>query len=65
MKKLLFLIAVLLSFSITAQNTYLHCGKLIDTKNGKVLTNKTIVVSGKKIHSVMDGFVNPNKPQAS
>ena len=60
MKKILFLLTVILSFSITAQNTYLHCGKLIDTKSGKVLTNKTIVVSGKKIQSVLDGFVNPN-----
>jgi imidazolonepropionase-like amidohydrolase len=59
MKKIVFLLAVLLSFSITAQNTYLHCGKLIDTKTGKVLKNKTVIVSGNKIQSVLDGFVNP------
>jgi imidazolonepropionase-like amidohydrolase len=63
MKKLLFLLLVLFSFSITAQNTYLHCGKLIDTKNGKVLTNKTIVVSGKTILSIQDGFVTPEKSE--
>lgn len=59
MKRILFTLAVLLSFSITAQDTYLHCGKLVDTKNGKVLKNKTVVVSGKKIKSVLDGFVAP------
>jgi len=59
MKKILFLLVVLLSFSITAQNTYLHCGKLIDTKTGKVLKNKTVIVSGKTIKSVLNGFVNP------
>lgn len=59
MKKLLFLLTVLLSLSITAQSTYLYCGKLVDTKNGKVLTNKTIVVSGKTILSIQDGFVAP------
>jgi len=59
MKKVFFLLTVLLSFSIAAQNTYLHCGKLIDTQSGKILKNKTIVVSGKKIQSVLDGFVNP------
>ncbi len=59
MKRILFLLAVLLSFGITAQNTYLHCGKLIDTKNGKVLKNKTIVVSGKKITAIADGFIIP------
>ncbi len=58
MKNLLFLLTLIFSFSITAQNTYLHCGKLIDTKNGKVLTNKTVVISGDKIQSVLDGFVN-------
>lgn len=63
MKKLLFLLAVLFSFNITAQNTYLHCGKLIDTKNGNVLTNKTIVVSGNKIVSIQDGFVAPENSE--
>ena len=52
MKRIIFLIVVLLSFSITAQNTYLHCGKLIDTKSGQVLTNKTIIVTGNKITAI-------------
>lgn len=59
MKQLSILIALSLSLVISAQNTYLHCGKIIDTKNGKVLTDKTIVVSGKTIISISDGFVNP------
>ena len=58
MKKLVFVIAMLLSASIFAQDTYLHCGKLIDTKNGKVLSEKTVVVSNNKIVSVKDGYVN-------
>ncbi len=33
--------------------------KLIDTKSGKVLGNKTIIISGNKIKSVEDGFVQP------
>ena len=63
MKKLLFLLTVLFSFSITSQNTYLHCGKLIDTKNGKVLTNKTVVVSGKTILSILDGYITPENSE--
>lgn len=59
MKNLLHLIFLLTSTMLLGQNTYLHCGKLIDTKEGKVLTNKTIVVSGKKILSVENGFVEP------
>ena len=42
-----------------AQETYIYCGKLIDTQNGKVLTNKTIVVSDKLIKNIQDGFVVP------
>ena len=59
MKKVFFLLLVMLSYSIMAQDTYLHCGKLIDTKSGKILTKKTIVVSGNKIVSVNDGYINP------
>jgi len=63
MKKLLFLLAILFAFSASAQKTYLHCGKLIDTKNGEVLTNKTIIVSGKTILSIEDGFVTPENSE--
>lgn len=58
MRKLFFL-TLLISFTSFAQNTYIHCGKLIDTKSGKVLKNKTIVVSGDKILSVDNGFTTP------
>ncbi|MDI1316029.1 amidohydrolase family protein [Flavobacterium sp.] len=59
MKKLL-LVSLLLTFGITkAQDIYIQCGKVIDTKNGKVLTNKTIVVSGKTIKSIQEGFLLP------
>lgn len=59
MKKLFLFSIVFASITLQAQDTYLQCGKLIDTKNGKVLTNKTIVVSGKTIKSIQDGFINP------
>ncbi len=63
MKKL-FLFSLMLFASMTqAQNTYIQCGKLVDTKNGKVLTNKTIVVSGKIIKSIEDGFVSPTNAE--
>ena len=63
MKKLFsFLCIFLISITIQAQDTYIQCGKLIDTKNGKVLINKTIIVSGKTIKSIQDGFISPNNP---
>jgi imidazolonepropionase-like amidohydrolase len=61
MKRILFLFVVMYSFSIAAQSTYLHCGKLIDTKSGQVLSNKTIIIDGNKITSIQDGFVNSKK----
>ncbi|NNT72390.1 amidohydrolase family protein [Flavobacterium sp. IMCC34852] len=60
MKKLFLFTSLFFSSFLFAQQTYIQCGKLIDTKNGKVLTNKTIVVSGKTISSVEDGFLNPS-----
>tara|TARA_R110000850_G_scaffold203228_1_gene329547 strand:- start:169323 stop:170600 length:1278 start_codon:yes stop_codon:yes gene_type:complete len=53
---------MLLAFTAVAfsQQTYIHCGKLIDTRNGKVLTEKTIVVSGNTISSIENGYVTPS-----
>ncbi|MCF6130176.1 amidohydrolase family protein [Flavobacterium sp. AS60] len=59
MKKLFFLNILLTALSLHAQETYIQCGKLIDTKSGKVQTNKTIIVSDKIIKSIQEGFVNP------
>ncbi len=62
MQKLLTIILVFAcSFSSQAQDIYLHCGKLIDTKSGKVLTEKTIVVSGEKITKIQDGYISGKK----
>ncbi len=62
MKTILSFLLLACSVVVFSQNTYIHCGKLIDTKNGKVLTNKTIVVTGNKISSLQDGYVNPTSP---
>lgn len=59
MKKLLLSSLLLVTSILFSQETYIQCGKLIDTRNGKVLGNKTIIVSGKTIKSIEDGFVNP------
>ncbi|XLS29751.1 amidohydrolase family protein [Flavobacteriaceae bacterium M23B6Z8] len=57
MKKV-FLIATLLlqgTFMI-AQDTYLHCGTIIDVKTGKLLKEQTIVVSDNEIKEVVSGY---------
>ncbi|WP_250435069.1 metal-dependent hydrolase family protein [Hanstruepera flava] len=60
MKKLIYFTTLLFTSVLIGQNTYLHCGKLIDTKNGQVLESKTIIVSGDKIISVEDGYTEPS-----
>lgn len=54
---------LLLTVSVMGQNTYLHCGKMIDTKNGKVLKEKTIIVSGNKIIAVENGYQQPTSSE--
>lgn len=61
MKKYILVGLLFVFFGSTAQETLLHCGKLIDTKNGKVLSNKTLVVSGSKIVRMEDGFSTPKQ----
>ncbi len=61
MKKVLTLGLSLLAFVGFAQKTILHCGSLIDVKTQTVLKNRSIVVEGKKIIAVSDGFLSPAK----
>jgi len=63
MKKLLFIAFFIVCYNAISQNAYIQCGKLIDTENGKVLTNKTIIVSEKRIVSVENGFLEPKSDQ--
>ncbi|MEN8788519.1 MAG: amidohydrolase family protein [Flavobacteriaceae bacterium] len=48
---------LLMSFGIFGQDIYLQCGKLVDTKNGKLVDQVTVVVSGNKITGVENGFI--------
>ena len=61
MKYVYILLFCFFSQIITSQETYIQCGKIIDTKNGKVLTEKTIVVTGKTIAKIENGFVSGKK----
>lgn len=60
MKKIILSLLLLCSITIvSAQKTYILCGKLIDTKTGIVESKRTIVVEGKKIIHIHNGFVQP------
>jgi imidazolonepropionase-like amidohydrolase len=59
MKKLSLLACTLLlsNILIHAQQTILHCGKLVDVRNRKVLENMSVIIQGNKITDVRNGFV--------
>ena len=60
MKKIFFSLILLLSISfVSAQKTYILCGKLIHTKSGKIQKKQTIVVEGNKITHIHNGYVQP------
>jgi imidazolonepropionase-like amidohydrolase len=59
MKKLFFFVLIAFAqLTVSAQKTFIQCGKLVDAKTAKLLTAKTIVVEGNKIVEVVDGYVN-------
>ncbi len=58
MKNFLLALSLLFSTIIFSQETYLHCGNIVDVKSGKILSEKTIVVLGKTITSIQNGYQN-------
>lgn len=58
MKKPLLFLALFFCIFLSAQDTYLYCGSVIDIESGKVLSEKTIVVSENKIKSIQNGYID-------
>ena len=56
MKYLSILFFLMITSFVNSQTTYLQCGKLVDTKNGKVLDNMTIIIENNMITNVENGF---------
>ena len=63
MKNFICLLIFFISLSISSQDTYLQCGKVIDTERGKVLKKKTIIVSSDKIVAIKNGYVSSENPR--
>lgn len=58
-KSFILLFSLLFIQNILSQTTYILCGKLVDTKSGKIESKKTILVEKTKIIDVMDGYIMP------
>lgn len=61
MKYLSLILCSFFSISLFAQSTYLHCGKLFDSRSGKVKTEMTLIVEGEKIKAVEKGYLSPRE----
>lgn len=46
------------SFLLSAQQTYIYCGNIVDVEKGKVLSEKTIIVENDLIKEIKNGFTN-------
>jgi len=57
MKRLLLLGLILWGTSLSAQDSYIQCGALINLETGKLEKEKTIIVSGDKIKEIKKGYV--------
>lgn len=57
MRKLLFIISLLLGQPAISQKTIIYCGKLIDVKSLQVLNEMSIVVEGNKITDLQKGYI--------
>ncbi|WP_405380262.1 amidohydrolase family protein [Maribacter sp. LLG6340-A2] len=57
MKNIFTFLVLIAATLVNAQDTYLHCGKILDIESGKILKERTIIVSGNKIKEIKNGFV--------
>jgi len=54
-----FMVALLISYSLMSQKTFIHCGHLIDGNSENVMSQKTIKIDGNMIIEVASGFIEP------
>ena len=59
MKKISFLLCCFFSTILFAQTTYLYCGKVFDSKSGKIKKEMTLIIEGEKIKAIEKGYVVP------
>lgn len=56
---------ILITYCLTAQTTYIHCGQIIDVESQRVLDNKTIVIEGNVINDILNGFAESKSKDIS
>ncbi len=49
-------LTLLVSFGVSAQVTYIHCGSLLTMESNSVQKEKTIIIEGQRISSIVNGY---------
>ena len=60
-KRTITLLMLIFSVSLFAQRTIIHAGTLIDGTSKKVMSEKSIIVEGKSITAIENGFISPKE----
>ena len=50
-----------MSTNLSAQEIYIHAGKIFDSKSGKIENTKTIIIDDNIITSIQKGFISPEE----
>lgn len=58
MKSLLAFTLFIIFFNLSAQQTFIYCGNLVDVEKGEVVTKKTIIIEDDFIVDVQDGYAS-------
>lgn len=58
-KQYIFYVLLFTIQGLVAQISHVLCGKLLDTKSGKLKSEQTIVIVNNKVYKIMDGYQMP------
>lgn len=57
MKIMLSVLVLMIALQSVAQRTIIHCGTLFDAKNGKMLSEKSVVIDGNLVVAIENGYI--------
>tara|TARA_Y100001960_G_scaffold332070_1_gene431274 strand:+ start:3959 stop:5320 length:1362 start_codon:yes stop_codon:yes gene_type:complete len=60
MKKI-YILLIFMCTNLSAQEIYIHAGKIFDSKSGKIENTKTIIIDDNIITSIQKGFISPEE----
>ena len=56
-----YILLIFICTNLSAQEIYIHAGKIFDSKSGKIENTKTIIIDDNIITSIQKGFISPEE----